>query len=149
MVPTVKWLGGQGDERRQPRLGGKQSRRYKFFSVAGGGVFFPAPSTEKPLPQDAKLSSLAPEPSEQLSIMTSTSETRQIALSALAARFGPTGISQVRARGFVFGLSPGPQGCPLLGSQTSFRPPEFYTHAPVLSAVPGTRSALNLPAPTE
>lgn len=129
----------------------QNQRDTSFFPSQGGGVFFSAPSTEKPLPQDANpaKAGLAPEPSEQLSIMTSTSETRQIALSALAARFGPTGISQVRARGFVFGLSPGPQGCPLLGSQTSFRPPEFYTHAPVLSVVPGTRSALNLPAPTE
>jgi len=62
----VTWLGGQGDARRQPRLGKKLSQRYKFYSVAGGGVFLPAPSTEKAAPQDAKRSALASEPSEVL-----------------------------------------------------------------------------------
>ena len=71
MASTVTWLGGQGDESRQggtASAGGTESKRYKFFSVAGGGVFFPAPSTEKPLPQDANpaKAGLAPEPSEQL-----------------------------------------------------------------------------------
>ena len=70
-------------------------------------------------------------------------------MPSLADRVGPTGISQVRGRGFVFGPFPGPQGCPLLGSQISFLPPEFYARAPVLSAAPEIRSALNLPAPTE
>jgi len=66
MVATVTWLGGQGDERRQPRLGAKTSKRYKFSSGEGGGVLLPASSTEISAPQDAKLSVLVPEPSEHL-----------------------------------------------------------------------------------
>jgi len=69
MVATVTWLGGQGDESRDggtASAGRKESKGYKFFSAEGGGVFFPAPSTEIAPPQDAKLSVLVPEPSDQL-----------------------------------------------------------------------------------
>jgi hypothetical protein len=38
-------------------------------------VHLPAPSTEMPVPQDVKLSTLAPEPSEPLEIMKPPSET--------------------------------------------------------------------------
>jgi len=65
MVTTVTGLGGQGDERRQPRLGGCDQEDTSFFRRQEGGVLLPAPSTEIPAPQDAKLSALAPEPSEQ------------------------------------------------------------------------------------
>jgi len=41
-------------------------KKIQVFSAEGGGVFFPAPSTEIAAPQDAKLSVLVPEPSEQL-----------------------------------------------------------------------------------
>jgi len=44
--------------------------------VRSGGAYLPASSTEKPLPQDAKLSTLAPEPSESPEIKKSTSEAR-------------------------------------------------------------------------
>ena len=46
----------------------------------------PAPSTEIAAPQDAKLSALAPEPSEPLTIMKPTFETR---------RWGPGTISSL------------------------------------------------------
>jgi len=36
----------------------------QVFSVAGGEVLLPAPFTEIAAPQDAKLSALAPEPSD-------------------------------------------------------------------------------------
>ena len=72
MAPTMTWLGCHGDERRQPRLGAKASQRYKFSSGEGGGVILPASCTEIAAPQDAKLSAMAPEPSEQLRIMTPT-----------------------------------------------------------------------------
>jgi len=78
MVVTVTGLGGQGGERRQPRLGGSNPEDASYFrrrSPAVGGIL-PDPSTEIAAPQDAKLSVLAPEPSEQLRIMASTSETR-------------------------------------------------------------------------
>ena len=39
-------------------------QKMQVFSAAGGGAFLPAPSTEIPAPQDAKLSVLAPEPSD-------------------------------------------------------------------------------------
>jgi len=51
-------------------------QKMQVISAAGGGVLLPAPSTEIAAPQDAKLSALVPEPSEQLPIMASTSETR-------------------------------------------------------------------------
>ena len=51
-------------------------QKMQVISAAGGGVLLPDPSTEIAAPQDAKLSVLAPEPSEQLRIMASTSETR-------------------------------------------------------------------------
>jgi hypothetical protein len=73
------WLGGQGDESRHggaASAGWKRSRKYTFFPAAGGGGLLPAPSTQIAVPQDAKLSALAPEPSEQLSIMAQTSGTR-------------------------------------------------------------------------
>jgi hypothetical protein len=40
-------------------------QKIQVSSAAGGGVLFPAPSTEIAVPQDAKLSALAPEPCEQ------------------------------------------------------------------------------------
>jgi len=42
------------------------NQKIQLFSAAGGGVFLPAPSAEIAAPQDAKLSALVPEPSEQL-----------------------------------------------------------------------------------
>jgi hypothetical protein len=45
---------------------GKAFRKIQLFSAEGGGVLFPASSTEISAPQDAKLSALAPEPSEHL-----------------------------------------------------------------------------------
>ncbi len=45
---------------------GEAVKEIQFFSAAGGGVSLPAPSTEIAAPQDAKLSVLVPEPSEQL-----------------------------------------------------------------------------------
>jgi hypothetical protein len=41
-------------------------QKIQVFSGEGGGVFLPAPSTEIAVPQDVKLSGLAPEPCEQL-----------------------------------------------------------------------------------
>ena len=76
MVATVTGLGGQGDERRQPRLGGCNPEDPSFFPPPGGGVLLPAPSTEIAAPQDAKLSVLAPEPFEHLQLMKRTFETR-------------------------------------------------------------------------
>ena len=75
IATTVTWLGGQGDERRQPRPGGNRTRRYNPLSAGAGGVQLPAPSAEIPAPQDAKDSPLAPEPFEPLEIMKPTSET--------------------------------------------------------------------------
>jgi len=45
-------------------------KKVHLFSAAGGGRLLPAPSTQIAAPQDAKVSALVPEPSEQLSIMT-------------------------------------------------------------------------------
>ena len=53
---------------------GNRLRRSKPPSVEAGGVHLPALSTEIALPQDAKLSALAPEPSELREIMKPTSE---------------------------------------------------------------------------
>ena len=44
-------------------------KKIQVFSVSGGGLFLPAPSTEIAVPQDDKLSAPAPEPSEHLQIM--------------------------------------------------------------------------------
>ena len=41
-------------------------KKMQIFSVAGGGVFLPAPSKENAVPQDDKLSAPAPEPSYHL-----------------------------------------------------------------------------------
>jgi len=41
-------------------------QKIQVFYAAGGGVLLPAPSAEIAAPQDAKLSVLAPEPSDQL-----------------------------------------------------------------------------------
>jgi len=41
-------------------------KRIQVCSAAGGGVLLPASYTEIAAPQDAKLSALAPEPSEHL-----------------------------------------------------------------------------------
>ncbi len=41
-------------------------QKIQVLSAKGGGLLLPAPSTEIAAPQDAKLSALAPEPSEQL-----------------------------------------------------------------------------------
>jgi hypothetical protein len=69
-MDTVTWLGGWGGESRDggtTSAGWKSSRRSKFYSGSGGGVFLPAPSTEISRlggTQDDKLSAPAPEPSE-------------------------------------------------------------------------------------
>jgi hypothetical protein len=68
----MTWFGGQGGERQQPRPGAKLTRRSRHLSVEAGGVHLPAPSTEIAAPQDAKLTPLAPEPSEPLEIMKAT-----------------------------------------------------------------------------
>ena len=73
LAPTVTWLGGRGDERRQPRPGGCRRRGSKFLSVEAGGVHLPAPFTEIAPPQDAKLSAAVPEPWDPLRIMRRTS----------------------------------------------------------------------------
>jgi len=44
----------------------KAIQKIQAFSATGGGVLLPAPSSEISAPQDAKLSALVPEPSEQL-----------------------------------------------------------------------------------
>jgi hypothetical protein len=41
-------------------------KKMQVFSAEGGGVLLPAPSTEIAAPQDANLSAMIPEPSEQL-----------------------------------------------------------------------------------
>ena len=41
MAATVTWLGGQGDERRQPRLGGSNPEDTSFFPPQEAGRFFP------------------------------------------------------------------------------------------------------------
>jgi len=55
---------------------GEAIKKIQVFSAAGGGVLLPAPSTEIAAPHDAKVSALAPEPSEALWIMRRTFETR-------------------------------------------------------------------------
>jgi len=44
----------------------KAFKKIQVYSAKRGGVFHPAPSAEIAAPQDAKLSVLAPEPSEHL-----------------------------------------------------------------------------------
>jgi hypothetical protein len=78
IATTMTWLGGQGEERRQPGPGTNKARRYNHLSVGAGGVHLPAPSTDIPVPQDAKLSTLAPESSEPLEIMKPISETLRL-----------------------------------------------------------------------
>jgi len=41
MVTTVTWLGGQGDERRQPRLGGGHQEDLSFLPPEEAGCIFP------------------------------------------------------------------------------------------------------------
>ena len=67
-------LGSQGAERRQPRSGANPTRRFALPPVGTGGALLPAPSTQIPVPQDAKLSPLAPEPCDLLEIMGFPSE---------------------------------------------------------------------------
>jgi len=66
MTATVTWLGGQGDERRQPRLGVSNPEDANFCPAKEAWVFFAAPSAEIAPPQDAKLSALALEPYDHL-----------------------------------------------------------------------------------